>query len=668
MKNCISVLLLCIIVFVSAITVEEFKHNQGEPSEFPAYKLPTPEMAASDSDSSVLSIFLQQVPGKKFEYEWKGELFVDSLEYFSVTLASKFKNIKLTLEEPSKYSNLKKDEPVIHESTFGWGEASVPSVTYEYKFETDKRGPWMARIHTKQDSELPFDNKAHVGVVIENRSVFKAYSTTTNYKSHVGSKIGLTTRLYAAFNSKSLAPLTKPKSIKFQNSDIDMSLILPNGMNQIVKMKDDGNSADEKVNDGVYGAEIEAQEEGTYVAQVVMRGNNQEGFPFLRTTQHVIEVVSEKFELEKLATGKLVGNEVKFNLKLDKNAKDFVGKKYKAYAEVWDNETPIAWVGGMSLIEKNENNEYFLGLHLNLKWLTHKTSKVQTPNLLKNVYIQHGQKSIHITTSKQMKVVYDNFNEIQKAIPLYKSNNVLTEDMIMGNRPKKYQTKAKGKGKIVLTHGYCAGGNPFTTDKFENFVAFNDPSANRAIDDFALLLKSFIEPHKEGVSFVAHSQGGHATTHLLAYYWSTSDLISTSDNKSLDNSRRIQTVGTPWLGSGLAGSLAELGERLGYGCGNNFDLTRDGSRNWLANLPMAVRKEVYSYITQYGDWSWCSIAVNAVLSWPNDGTSENKYSKLEGGHYQGLTKKQCHTTGMKFPSQNHDSKRNEEMNKKAARD
>jgi hypothetical protein len=329
---------------------------------------------------------------------------------------------------------------------------------------------------------------------------------------------------------------------------------------------------------------------------------------------------------------------------------------------VWENEkTPIAWISGMSIIEKDEQGDYVLGLHLNLKWLNFKSSNIQTPTLLKNVYVLHGQKSVHVTTVNEMKVQYEDIHSIFASIPKTKTQS-LTEDMIMGNRPSQYQVKAKGPGKIILTHGYCAGGNPFSLNNFENYSEFSDPSANRPIDDFALLLKKHADQFKEGVSFVAHSMGGHASLHLFTYYWSANDLVS---NKS--NSRRIQTVGTPWLGSGLAGSLAELGARLGYGCGNNNDLTKDGSKNWLANIPMNSRKQVHSYITQYADWNWCNVAVNAVLSWPNDGTSENSFSKLEGGNFLGLKKSWCHTTGMKYPSQCTDNTRNKEMNDNAAR-
>jgi hypothetical protein len=238
-------------------------------------------------------------------------------------------------------------------------------------------------------------------------------------------------------------------------------------------------------------------------------------------------------------------------------------------------------------------------------------------------------------------------------------NGVYGEEMLMGIRPTKYAAKKKGTGKLVLVHGYCTAGSPFTAAHFTEPSIFLDPNANRGHDAFAQKLLAHIEPFGEGVSFVAHSQGGFATTHLVTFYWSNNDLLS--------EGRRIQTVGTPFLGTALAGSLANLGTLLGYGCGNNNDMTYDGAKNWIATIPMTQRKLVWSYITQYGDWSSCSLPVNAILSWPNDGVTEGKYTQLEGSNYLGTTKQWCHTTDMNWPAHGTDAKRNAEMNLLAAR-
>jgi len=58
----------------------------------------------------------------------------------------------------------------------------------------------------------------------------------------------------------------------------------------------------------------------------------------------------------------------------------------------------------------------------------------------------------------------------------------------MGPRPEKYnllkRKMKKQEGKIVLIHGYCASGNPFSTTNFQNFIVFSDPQANRGTDAF----------------------------------------------------------------------------------------------------------------------------------------------------------------------------------------
>jgi len=240
----------------------------------------------------------------------------------------------------------------------------------------------------------------------------------------------------------------------------------------------------------------------------------------------------------------------------------------------------------------------------------------------------------------------------------------------MGHRPEKYLKKNKksGAAKLILTHGYCASGNPFTESDFTNYEKFHDPSASRTIDAFALLLKQFASKYPEGASFVSHSMGGHAAVHLFTFYWSEADLLyEHGENKTKKQSYIIQTVGTPWLGSGLSGNLAELGRSIGIGCGNNKDLTYDGAKNWMTTIPKASRQEVKYYTTQYADWSWCNIAINAALTWPNDGTTETKYATLADGVNGGHKKSWCHTSDMSYPPQTSDSSRNKVLNQEARR-
>ena len=60
--------------------------------------------------------------------------------------------------------------------------------------------------------------------------------------------------------------------------------------------------------------------------------------------------------------------------------------------------------------------------------------------------------------------------------------------------------------------------------------------------------------------------------------------------------------------------------------------------------------------TLLGDY--CNLAANSVLSFPNDGTTEQKYARLSSATFMGETQEQCHVTGMKYPAQYHDTARN----------
>jgi len=118
---------------------------------------------------------------------------------------------------------------------------------------------------------------------------------------------------------------------------------------------------------------------------------------------------------------------------------------------------------------------------------------------------------------------------------------------------------------------------------------------------------------------------------------------------------KVQSLGTPFLGCSAAGSKANLGKMFGVGCGSNTDLTTDGAALWLNTMTKEHRKHVYYYTTTYklgnlfGDY--CSMAMNAVLDWPNDGTTELDRAHLQGANYQGNTEKWCHTTEMGYPAQ-----------------
>jgi len=251
-------------------------------------------------------------------------------------------------------------------------------------------------------------------------------------------------------------------------------------------------------------------------------------------------------------------------------------------------------------------------------------------------------------------------------IELTNRPTTITKQMRVGVNPIKYQYNNTAAPSLILLPGYCSASNPWlsTPSAFTNAGFLNLAKGNYGHHQFALKALSYMESvNSPSFSLIGHSQGGCVSSHIYNYFFT-----------GLDNAkggRLIQSVGSPYTGCTAAGSLANLGEIFGVGCGSNNDLSLDGAANWLSGITPDTASEVYYYTTTYeqgkffGDY--CNMAINLVLQWPNDGTAELKYAYMPGGHSMGNTQKQCHTTGMSYPAQFTDSNRNAQLNAAAAR-
>jgi hypothetical protein len=215
-----------------------------------------------------------------------------------------------------------------------------------------------------------------------------------------------------------------------------------------------------------------------------------------------------------------------------------------------------------------------------------------------------------------------------------------------------------GGHNLLLIHGYCAGGNPWPLSDFSGAIEiFSDPQANRSHDEFALLIKVLADTTKSS-GVVAHSQGGCAALHLSTYYFSALDWA--------EGPRLIQSLGTPYQGTPLAGNLGALGGIFGTGCGANTDLSVEGAAVWLSGIPSDARASVHYWTTSSAGF-WCNFFSGLFLTNPEDGVIEVSRGQLPGGTNMGNTVGQCHTNDMSEPAQYLDSTRNSEMNANAAR-
>lgn len=220
-----------------------------------------------------------------------------------------------------------------------------------------------------------------------------------------------------------------------------------------------------------------------------------------------------------------------------------------------------------------------------------------------------------------------------------------------------------GGHRLLLVHGYCSDGNPFTTSHFTGDVAvFYDPGVSRSHDAFALEIMAQASSMKSfGVA--AHSQGAMAALHLYTFYFSGLDWAR--------GDRLIQSVGAPYQGTALAGNAAVLGDIFGFGCGENTDMSYTGAANWLSLIPTSSRQQVWYYTTSFEDrpfaFDYCNIITDLLLSDPDDGVIERSSGQLPGATNMGHTEGWCHTTGMRDPAQCTDVSRNATINARARR-
>jgi hypothetical protein len=247
----------------------------------------------------------------------------------------------------------------------------------------------------------------------------------------------------------------------------------------------------------------------------------------------------------------------------------------------------------------------------------------------------------------------------------------INDEMRQGRRPDLEERKGMrslqtGSHMKILVHGYCSK-NPFNLNHFTNAIAFSDQysgSNNWSHDLFANKISRFASDNGiTGCGTIAHSQGGLATLHLYTYYWSCLDY---SDR---GGSKRMQSVGSPYLGTPLAAGLATLGYVFGTGCGTNYDLTINGATAWLGTIQTSYRRQMSYYTTSFKDYSWstdyCHLATDGFLIDPDDGVIERARGQLNGAINMGHVTGQCHSIDMRDPSQTLDQARNNVMNTNA---
>jgi hypothetical protein len=639
MKKTLLLVVLMLVLPHLAIGVQpdSFKNLAGTAEEMDAMRLPAAETLGTRSGAAMLPIRFRQ--GK-----WTIDLPVEAAEQLKLTLlAPNSQAWLITAETGGKQINLRENlSPLDYRS----GEVGLDGVKYPaevFSFDYTRTGTWHIEIAAPKGAFREGETAGYL--VASSTSPYQIYTYLNTFQTLVGKQIGINTSVFDSA-AKSVSTID---ALSFNVEIAEAELRLPNGATQKLSLS--------RTAGGGFGGVFVPQIAGQHTAQITVRGVTPKGERFVRTSETVFEVLAENVRLGKTSYSSLL-DDTRMSVNIPTGGL-MNGRKVIAYAEVWGRnaggeEIPVAWLSGMTVAEGTKTRTS-VPLTLDGRWLARADAKGDFE--LRNVRLQDADTFVTLAEAETISLTITALPEAAKQ----SFTADITDEMRMGKRPNLDVASAVG-GKLMLVHGYCSGGNPFPVSQFASNIVFHDPNKNRTHDQFANLIKNFGAAYPS-FGIVAHSQGGAASLHLYTYYWSGLD--------SATGSRLIQSVGTPYQGTALAGNLALLGQIFGAGCGSNSNMSYSGAASWLAGIPTWARAKVNYFTTSFDDvwyrYDYCNIATDPFLGDPDDGVVERAYAQLPYAINRGHKTGWCHTGGMRDPAQTSDSSRNADMNANAAR-
>ncbi len=616
------------------------KQLAGPPESFRTLK-PATDTLGERSFSAIIPIELEahKLNGRT-SYSWHGRLPVDSHENLKVLVLNQGNPWAVTAWQPGQKRALQLDDMA---ETMETGDVmllnnGIPGAFYQVP--QAKAGDWFFRIEADQVQDKAAGNPNGY-LLLRTDNDFGIHTFWENRNFLVGEDLSLHVRSILRDQTEALS--AKPAG---SLQSVVVEIAAPSG--DIVRLDSAFQDA------GAVTAAWTPKEPGKHRVTVIARGVNHQGQTYLRTSLNGIEVLNPTLAWRDAAAHITQNQATRLSVWLP--AEDFAGEQnhVRAYGELYGTGAdgalkPVSWIGGMVGIQDG-----LIELGVDSRWLAR--AGVHSPLVLKNVRLEDPSSYITLLERDHFDLVEHNI-----VVPEAASFKGIDQTMLMGPKPVQAEADRNKAGALLLVHGFC-GGNSWPGGDFSNYQRFSDPKANRSHDEFARLIAQQAS-NLNSYGIVAHSQGGAAALHLYTYYWSGLDNAS--------GNRLIQSVGTPYQGTSLAGTIAAIGDIFGISCGTNQDLTYDGARAWLAGIPTWARQGVHYYTTSETDkwwrWDYCHIAAEFVLSDPEDGTTEKWAGQLSSANNRGHKTGWCHTDGMRDTKQVNDSSRNRDMNSNAAR-
>jgi hypothetical protein len=611
------------------------KQLAGPPSELAAMRSPSPTESTIHSRSALLPV---RFAGKS---EWQTALPVENGALRFLVFAPAQMNWQVDLVGASGRSvEAAALATQVIDTDFGIEQSRVPARRYD--FDNLQGDRWTLKLGNSAGATDGY-------VLVEGDASTELASYQTHTRQLVGERLGLTALLTTSIDTE---VRVGGKAGRITQAIIRVTA--PDGSVSQHAMFDDGRHDDGRAGDGLFAGDFPAAMAGNYTAQVEVRGNTHRGNAFVRTAEHLLPVVEASLDVNAARATGVAGATNRVSIRVPVTARK-AGQHYRAVGEVWGTDSagsavPVAWLGGMVVPRDGQ-----LALGFDERWFV--LSGAKAPFELRDLRIEDPDHFITVASAKRIPLAMPALRST-----LAPSAITIDEMMTMGPRPSGGNSTEGVGQRLLLVHGYCSGG-VWPAAQFSTASTFLDANQNRSHDQFAQRIRTFGATWNS-FGTVAHSQGGAASLHLYAFYWSGLD--------NATGSRLIQSVGTPYKGTNLSGILATLGSWFGVACGSNSNLTYSGATAWLAGVPTASRAKVNYYTTSFASTNWytndyCQFATDLVLSDPEDGTTEQVNGQLPGAVNRGHATGQCHTSGMRDPAQYLNASRNATMNTNAAR-
>jgi len=652
----------------------------GPPEEFASHSLPDPTLAALDSESAAYFVVLTQSDANAAP-SWTRTIFVDSTVGFSL-------NVFSPLQEHLTFSLSDPNGNVVDLSKYGsqtfwpiWDSDEQSATGMSYNINNPILGAYtlsasasasltlmnsMLRNISKQTDDLK-----HGYVVVYNANADRIFAHLSAYTQQKGDQVGLVARMYSAAPYPTLLRGQVPQAKQDVVQTAILEAVFPDGHLLVKPMHDDGLHSDGAANDGVFGGSFSVTEIGEYTVQATLEGTDDNG-KFIRTTQHLVQVIPRMLELTSLAFGEV--SDATLNVFLEVNEDANLDATYRPYFQLWGQSAagesiPVGWFSSLENVVSVDSRNV-LALQVDMQWVAR--ASAQAPFVLRDIYVQEIDSLIPVTRLDSMDLTLSSKASamLSSGVASLVANGYdgsISLAMVQGVAPPRNLTGTNG-GKLILLHGYCADKNPFASfpgDWTDNLFYYRGSKVSMSHNEYSERVVEFAASNGlSSFGLVGHSQGGIVTLNTLNYYHTGLDAAV--------GNRKIQSLASPFLGNTAAGSTADLGKVFGLGCGSNADMSTDGASLWITGITSTAMSQANYYTTQYNKGGlfgegWCNMLTNAMLNKPNDGTTEMKYAILSSGNHRSHTIGQCHIDGMKWPASYWDHSRNAEMNSQAAR-